>query len=134
MKIKEYIRSTHIFDNEKREWIRREVIAWNRVDGRLDTGPIYPRRWSLGVHALENDQWDYLHTIINRTIDMYKNYASDSTEEFLEFIKTTPDYRKIIKQHIMKELESLILFDVVQVREKEAIGSDPKGFVEYWDS
>ena len=63
MKIKEYIRSTHIFDNDTREWIGRDEQGqdkwkeWNtREVAQMCSSPIFPTKWSFGVHALHRDR------------------------------------------------------------------------------
>ena len=41
----------------------------------------------------------------------------DYTEEFLEFIKTNPNYREIIQKEVEEELKYLIELDMVRVRD-----------------
>ena len=85
-------------------------------------------RWSFGVHSLKNDQWRYMRNIIDTTIEYYNAHASDSTEEFKEFVKNNPNHREIIKQGILKEFEILIKSGDVRVRE-DALQTN-----EYWDN
>lgn len=139
--MKEYIRSTHNFDNNTREWEYRGdkgqdkygEIGWsfggnggNEYDERhRKLGSI----WSFGVHALERDSWRYMRTIIDNTINMYKGHASDSTKEFEEFIKNNPNHRELIKKDILKELEILIELDMVRVRDNKMTFD-----TNYWDT
>jgi hypothetical protein len=124
--MKEYIRATHVFDNKQREWIYRgdrgedKFDVWNspEVTRNISFRPILPRQWSMGVHALQNDHWMGINWIVDETISMYKAHASDSTQEFLDFITNTPNHREIIRQHIEDELAYLIEMDMVRVREK----------------
>jgi|SRR5579862_454639 len=118
---KEYIRTTHNFNNETREWIFRgdrgqdKYGAWDYERLRI-LGPI----WSFGVHALKRDGWRRMDWIVEETIKMYLGGAACPSIEkkFKEFINSTPDYKAIIEQHILKEFEILIKEDQVRVREK----------------
>ena len=126
--MKEYIRATHNFDNNTREWTYRgerggeKFEQWNnpKLQDSLIFRPITPRRWSFGVHALKRDQWMGTNWIIDETINMYTAHASDATEEFLEFIKNNPNHREIIQQHIEEEFKLLIELDMVRVRERKS--------------
>jgi hypothetical protein len=117
---KEYIRTTHNFDNETREWIGRDGRGqdkhkeWNDLDV-IDSIP--RSKWSFGVHALSRDHWMGIEWIIDETIKMFKGHASDYTKEFEEFIKNTPNYRDIIKKDIEEELVYLVKIDMVRVKE-----------------
>jgi hypothetical protein len=124
--MKEYIRTTHNFDNETREWNYRgdrsedKFKQWNdpEVRDKLDFRPIHPRQWSFGVHALRRDQWMGMNWIVDGTIGMYEGHASDATKEFLEFVKNNPNHREIIQQHIEEEFKLLVELDMVRVRER----------------
>lgn len=133
--MKEYIRSTHNFDNNTREWEYRGDRGQDKygVDGWAFGGDPRDKSleglWTFGVHALERDGWRYMRTIIDNTIGMYNAHASDRTEEFKKFVKDNPNHRDIIKQHILKELEDLIAKDMVRVRDNGRTFD-----TDYWDT
>jgi hypothetical protein len=121
---KEYIRSTHKFDNETREWIYRgdrgedKYEEWNAVD--VNHRVITKNINSFGVHALKRDQWMDMEWIIDETIRMYIGGASDRTREFRELMDDTPEkeFRDILRKDILEELEYLISIGMVMVREE----------------
>lgn len=120
--MKEYIRTTHNFNNETREWEYRgdregeKFIEWNDSTVR-DKLSFRQTKWSFGVHALKSDMWMSINWVVDETIEEYKGHASDRTEEFLEFIKTDTNYREIIQKDVEKELEYLIELDMVRGRD-----------------
>jgi hypothetical protein len=124
---KEYIRATHNFDNNTREWTYRgdrgeeKFEQWRdpALHEALTIRPISPKQWSLGVHALKRDMWMSMDWIVNETIGMYKGGADDNPQGFEQFLKDHPtDHRDIIEQHILEEFKLLIELDMVRERER----------------
>lgn len=114
--MKEYIRTTHNFNNDTREWEYRK-----ENDKKWESPELIYRKtpkWSFGVHALMDDKWMNMRWIIDETIKLHQDCAGVNTEKFDKFIQNTPNYRKIIKQCIEKELKILIKLDMVRVRNK----------------
>lgn len=120
--MKEYIRTTHNFDNNSRTWIYRgsqgedKHEQWSSHEVCNRNTPFY---YSLGVHTLNSGWWMSLDWIVSETITAFDQGASDGTEEFKEFVKTNPDYRKIIEKDVIGELEYLVSIDMVRVRVRE---------------
>jgi hypothetical protein len=123
--MKEYIRTTHNFDNNTRRWVYRgergmdKYELWNSPEIRdkctwRDTYPFY----SLGVHALKDYQWMGIEWIVDETIKEYKGDAAGNKTEFEKFINETLNYREIIKRDILEELDFLISIDMVRVNNK----------------
>lgn len=127
--MKEYIRTTHNFNNETREWEFRGdkgndkhgIWDYKNNDEKLkllrkETGHLY----SMGVHALERNYWMTIDQIVTETIKMYRGGAVDWSieKEFIKFVAENENYKEIIKSDILKELEYLIELDEVRVREK----------------
>jgi hypothetical protein len=124
--MKEYIRSTHNFDNNTREWTYRGDRGQDKFDQWRDPNyfeslawrPFSPKKWSLGVHALKRDTWMTMNWIIDETIGMYKGGADDHPEEFERFLRNHPnDHRDEIEQHILEEFKLLIELDMVRERD-----------------
>lgn len=119
----EYIRSTHRFDNETREWIYRgdrgedKHEEWNTTEVRERTAFRKHPFYSFGVHALKSDQWMDIDWIINETIQMYNGDAAGNMSEFKRFIENTPSYKDIIKGDVLEELEYLISIGMVMEKE-----------------
>ena len=128
--MKEYIRTTSDFNNETREWDDRFSYEYYRkMDEELEKleGDY---SWSMGVHALHRDRWIYLRSIIDNTLDMWERGAGDYTGE-LEIKKlkeNNPNYREIIKQHILKEFELLEKYGLIKVRD------NGQPYMEFWDN
>ena len=128
--MKEYIRTTSDFNNETREWDDRFSYEYYRkMDEELEKleGDY---SWSMGVHALHRDRWIYLRSIIDNTLDMWERGAGDYTGE-LEIKKlkeNNPNYRAIIKQHILKEFELLEKYGLIKVRD------NGQPYMEFWDN
>ena len=138
--MKQYIRTTHNFNNETREWDfrgdrggdKQEDPNW-RFGGKDKPYKESDKyNWSMGPHTLKNDRWNYMRSIIDETINCYKNDAADgqgSSENFKKFCEENPNYREIIKQDILREFEYLISIDMVRVRDnKQTFSTD------YWDT
>ena len=127
--MKEYIRTTHDFNNETREWdFRFSSEHDQKRSDELRT--LEGSSWSMGVHAMEQDQWRYLRSIIDTTIDMWERGAGDYTGE-LEIKKlkeNNPNYREIIKQDILKEFEILEKYGEIKVRDNGQL------YMEFWDN
>lgn len=111
MKVKQYIRTTHNFDNETREWKYRPEVC----DFLAYTPQIHPF-WSLGVHALELDSWQFLRQIVDFTVDYF---LKEDMAKFKEFMDHDSQYRQVVKEDILQELRYLIQKDMVRVREVE---------------
>jgi hypothetical protein len=124
---KEYIRTTHNFDNDTREWTFRgdrgeeKYKEWNdpEVLKKITFRPSYPPFWSMGVHALKDDRWMGIEWIVDETIKMYKGGAYDRPDLFEKFIEENKDHREIIKEMVLEELEYLIKLDMVRERERK---------------
>lgn len=120
--MKNWIRATHNFCNETREWIYRgdrgqdKHELWNsdEVRSKLETKMF---KYSLGVHALRRDQWMSLDWIVDETIKAYLGGADDRPMEFEKFIQNTPDYIQIIKSDVLKQLKYLVSIGMVEERE-----------------
>lgn len=119
----EYIRSTHRFDNCLREWIYRgdrgedKHVEWNTPEIIQNT--VFRRRspfYSFGVHALKDDRWMGMDWVVDETIKMYIEGASDRTLEFKEFMDTNPNYRDIVRRDVLEELEYLVSVGMVMKR------------------
>jgi len=122
----EYIRSTHRFDNEIREWIYRGEKGEDKFE-EWNTREVFEKTivrknkpfYSFGVHSLKSHMWMGLDWIVEETIKMFKGYPHDNnTKEFLKFIKETPNHREVIENHILEDLEILISLGMVMKREK----------------
>lgn len=126
--MKEYIRTTHNFNNETREWEFRGdkgndkhgIWSFSISDEQIkrlekENGHLY----SMGVHALSRDYWMSIESIVNDTIKMYLTGAVDWSiqEEFELFMSKNLNYKEIVKSDILKELDILISLDEVRVRE-----------------
>src|ERR1035437_4119504 len=121
---KEYIRATHNFDNSSREWTYRgdrgqeKFEEWRNAEMDGLNSKI-ESTWSLGVHALERDQWMDMQWIVHETIRGFRGDAGDNYREFEQFLKDNPNYKEIIQQHIENDFKLLVKLDMVQVRERE---------------
>jgi hypothetical protein len=127
--MKEYIRTTHNFNNETREWDDRFSSEYFRKTSE-EIGNLGGCYWSMGVHALEQDQWRYLRSIIDTTIDMWERGAANYTGELAikELKENNPNYREIIKQDILKEFEILEKYGEIKVRD------NGQPYMEFWDN
>jgi len=121
---KEYIRSTHYFDNKTRTWIYRGDRGQDRPDWndpelitKVCTRPCEPKNHSMGVHALRDHMWMDIKWIVSETLKMYYGGADGEPTKFKEWYKNTPNARELIQKDIEEELEMLIKLDMVQVRE-----------------
>lgn len=123
--MKEYIRTTHNFNNKTREWEYRgdkdgdEHGQWCKDVSFPDT------KWILNLHFLSKYHWTYLRTIIDNAISYYENVKF---VEFEALKKENPNYRRMLKNEILKQLEVLINLDMVRVRENKVEDS------EFWNS
>lgn len=120
--MKEYIRTTHNFNNDTRKWEYRgdrgceKFETWKNIDICDDSRTT---QWSFGVHALKSDTWMSIGWIIDETISMFKGDAAGNIKDVELFIKNNPNYREIIQKDVEDELKFLVEID--QVRETELI-------------
>lgn len=82
--MKEYIRTTHNFNNTTRTWEYRgnkgedKYEVWNlpetreKIDKILFKPLTTPRNWSIGVHALRLDRWMDMKWILWETTNLLR--------------------------------------------------------------
>ena len=122
--MKEYIRTTHNFNNSSREWEYRRDKGGDKYNDSDWMFPVIPPiKWSLGVHALRSDRYSYLRTIIDETI-LYFSNDGQFKEKFLK----TENIRDAVRKDILKELEILIKLDMVRAKEVTHLQDDS-----YWN-
>lgn len=124
--MKEYVRTTHNFSNETREWTYRGAMGQEKHEEWLKAEQdgfnfksIKLEKWSLGLHILKLDMWMSMDWIVWETIEAYKGDAGGNCQEFEQFLKDNPNHKQIIQQQTEHELEALIKLDMVRVRERQ---------------
>lgn len=122
---KYYIRTTHNFNNETREWEYRgckggdKYELWNSDEVREKTLFRKTPSYSFGVHGLESHQWMDLDWIVNNTIEDFLCDTAGNMNKFKEFMKENPDYRSVVEKDVLEELNYLISLDMVRVKEAQ---------------
>lgn len=106
--MKYYIRTTHDFDNKKREWIYRAYPEWDMsfVKNRES-------HYTCGIHVFDRDRW----LNINELVKLSAEWIKSDDEDRYNKIRSIPKWEDFLKEEILKDIEFYEYFEMIQSKE-----------------